>query len=545
MAKKSANFIDLHAEKVVLGICAAALIAAGVYSFGGMRFKEKGRGPADLVEEAGKAADDVQKAIARGTTPKAEPGKKPDAGSSQPLIDWIKKGPQALVDAAAVQQKLWRTQKFPPVRTGVAAVAPEDRRDLVKAATPGVPIVMSDRRQFDMPESPSPGESGRGGEPSSTSTKSVTRCYASVGVQVDTSEQELALSAAKYPQTTRLSIVRVQLQRKDESEPWRGWEDVETYVPVKLPERPVDANGNASLAGLVDFKRMLDGARRMITRPDLPCRGATYPPLPSLDPESGPGRVKKFLDTAKKAKAGKKPFTQVDLDAAYLNLRAAAADSATSEKDLEVIKKEIAEVEGKMPKGRPADWKGSPQAVDRLIPLMAHDLDVEPGHSYVYRVRYEILNPSAGVPADMKDGKDANRLTVFSDWSPPSRSVEVTSDLVFFLTQADPKKKDVMVTVFKKTRTGWKDQEYKVKVGEAIGQKEKAGKNKGTDFSTGVICVDLDFARLDPAPGGKKTVAMVYVDPADGKLRQKYLSRDLKDKEKVVKQLADQPTAMK
>jgi hypothetical protein len=160
-------------------------------------------------------------------------------------------------------------------------------------------------------------------------------------------------------------------------------------------------------------------------------------------------------------------------------------------------------------------------------------------------MRYEILNPSAGVPAELKDSKDANRLTVFSDWSPPSRPVEVTSDLVFFLTQADPKKKDVMVTVFKKTRTGWKDQEYKVKVGETIGQKEKAGKNKGTDFSTGVLCVDLDFARLDPAPGGKKTVAMVYVDPAEGKLRQKYLSHDLKNKEKVVKLLADQPTAMK
>ncbi|HVP09589.1 MAG TPA: hypothetical protein VMV94_00180, partial [Phycisphaerae bacterium] len=72
-----------------------------------------------------------------------------------------------------------------------------------------------------------------------------------------------------------------------------------------------------------------------------------------------------------------------------------------------------------------------------------------------------------------------------------------------------------------------------------------AGKNKNVDFSTGVVCVDLDFSRLDPAPGGKRTVVMVYVDPSDGKVREKYLSRDLKDRDKIGKQLAEQPTAMK
>jgi hypothetical protein len=557
MAKKSANFIDLHAEKVVLGVCALALVAAGVYTFGGLRFKVNGRGPAEIVEEAGRQADRTAQAVKTARPPANVKDPNTPGNSAEEIVKrWFAMGPQALIDRGQLQPRPWRTQKFPPVRPEIAGVAPEDRRELVKAVAPSVPIVVSDRKALDIPQELPPIDPFPKSDAPASGAKSVTRSYVSVGAEVDLSEVERCFRAAKYPPKSRLSVVAVHLQRRDESEPWRGWQNVETFLPFKPLVRPEDEKG-IKLDSLPDFKRLVDACKRVITRTELPSRSVTYPPLPSMeDPLKDPNslkpeemanrRVKKFVEVAKKAMAGKKPFMQVDLDAAYMNARAAAVESGAGEKDLEGAKKLLEEIEAKLPKSRLADWKASPQPIDRLMPLMAHDLDIIPGHSYAYRIRYEVLNPSAGVPGDMRNAKDAEVLTVFSDWSPPSRPVEVTSDLVFFLTQADPKKKDVTVTVYRKTRTGdWRDQEYKIKAGETIGQKEKIGKNKNVDFSTGLVCVDIDFARLDPAPGGKKTVAMVYVDPSDGKLREKYLSRDLKDKDKVVKQLADRPTAMK
>jgi hypothetical protein len=179
------------------------------------------------------------------------------------------------------------------------------------------------------------------------------------------------------------------------------------------------------------------------------------------------------------------------------------------------------------------------------MPIMAHDLGVEPGRTYVYRMSYEVLNIYAGVTGELKNAEDAKVVTLRSGWSLPSRPVEVSSDLMFFLAQADPTKKDVTVTVYRKTRTGWKDQEYKVKVGETIGQKEKLGKNKGVDFATGLVCVDIDFDRLDPVPGGKKTAVMVYTDPAEGRLRERYLTRDRKEKDKLAKQIGATANAVK
>ncbi|HVP10744.1 MAG TPA: hypothetical protein VMV94_06085, partial [Phycisphaerae bacterium] len=488
MAKKSASFIDLHAEKVVLGVCAAALVAAGVYSFGGFRFKVGDRGPAELVEEAGRQADQVAQAVARAQLPPAPPAdpNKPD-NPAQQVEKWFTEGPRALADFWKIQPKLWRTQKYPPVRPEITGVSLEDRRELVKAVAPSVPVVVSDRKSLDLPAEAvdyKPDRSQR--EPGAAGGKSVVRSYISVGAEIDLSEMERRFKAAKYPVKSKLPVVMVRLQRKDTSEPWRGWQDVDAWLPVKPPPKPLDANNEILVDRVAEYKKLIEDAKKILTRPNLPGRGVSDLPLPSLDesprdsnnPTSqADRRIKKFTDVAKKAMAGKKPFTQVDLDVAYMNALAAVAETNGSEKEVDGAKKVLEEIEGKLPKARRAEWRTTPLTIDHLMPLVAHDVDVVPGHAYEYRLRYELLNPSAGDPGDMKNPDDAKVLTVLSDWSPASRPVEVSSDLLFFLTQADPKKKDVTVTVYRKTHTGWKEQEYKVKVGETIGTKEKAGKN--------------------------------------------------------------------
>jgi len=564
MARKTDSFIDLHAEKIVLGVCGLAFVVAAVYSFGGMRFKIGDRGPAELVEEAGKQADATARTFANATPPKIskESAAKPEEGKTgRNAVDDLQKwfsGPDGLIEIAKIDAKPPRTQKFPWLRTGITYVAPEDRKELVRLVTPSIPLVMTDRAAMEIRPPRSIQEATPDTSSESGAVKTATLNFASVAAQIDLNQLNINFRAAKYGDRPKVSIAKVYLQRKDVGEPWRGWQDVDTYLPFKPLEQPaVGETGDKKGPSLSEFTNAVEGMQKEITLTDLPSKQrAQYPPVPLLDewpPKAGESgktdeanrRVRKWTDLARKALAGKRPFTAVDLDSACMLAQAAVEEVGASEKEADSAKKLLDEVMGKLPKARKAEWERQRCQAGQLMPIMAHDLSVEPGRTYVYRISYEILNIYAGIKGEFKNPDDAELVTLRSAWSPPSREVEVTSDLMFFLAQADPTKRDVTVTVFKKTRTGWKEQEYKVKVGETIGQKEKLGKNKGVDFATGLVCVDIDFDRLDPAPGGKKTAVMVYTDPVEGRLRERYLSRDRKEKERIGKQVAATATAMK
>ena len=145
MSRRSASFIDLHAEKLALGLCVLVLAAAGVYSFGGMRFKVAGRGPADLLEEAGRQADATAQTVRRAQPRTAKPSE--DNTENDPvshLGKWFARGKEeGLVKIAAIEPQPRRTQKFPPLRPEITGVAPEDRRNLARIVAPSVPIVVS------------------------------------------------------------------------------------------------------------------------------------------------------------------------------------------------------------------------------------------------------------------------------------------------------------------------------------------------------------------------------------------------------------------
>jgi len=171
------------------------------------------------------------------------------------------------------------------------------------------------------------------------------------------------------------------------------------------------------------------------------------------------------------------------------------------------------------------------------MPIVAHDFDVIPGHTYTYRIRYEALNSYAGIRGELKDPADAEQLTLFSPWSPVSRKVVPQSDLYFYLTKANRKRGEATVSVYKKSRRGYQEAKFKVKVGDEIGGEKRLGTPKG-DFSTGSVCVDLDFRRK---VNGKTTLAMIYVNQNDGSLHERFLSLDTGDAFR--KQLTPQRTA--
>jgi hypothetical protein len=553
MAKQSAGFIDLHAEKLVLGLCVLLLAGAGVYSFGGMRFKIDGRGPAELCEEAGREADRAAAAVRR-----AEPAKPKDAAQAEkddPIVrlrEWFSPDGSGLVKIAGIEPEPWRTQRFPPIRPEITGVPAEDRHNLARIVAPSPPLVTTGRTTFDMPEPLDFSDFLVGGERGDDS-KTVTRNYVSVAAQVDLVRQERNFYLENYPERSSLSIVKVDLQRMDEDEPWRGWQQVDTYLPFKPLKLPslLDSKGQFKLGEVTEFNRLIDRGKEYIVRTRLPSRRATPPPVPYLfDPPkinqaaSEGGRLaKRWTDLAKKAIAGKKPFAEKDYDAACMLARAAMAVVGAGEREVQAATKVLDEAIKRLRGRKREAYSETPRAPERLMPLVAHDLSAIPGHTYVYRIRYEVLNIYAGNPGELKNPADAEVLTVSSDWSLPTRPVEIERDVLFFLTKADPRKQEATVKVFKKTRAGWKDQEYRVGVGEKIGAKEKRGRNKGVDFTTGAVCVDIDFSRIDPSPGGKRTAALVYVEPDEGRLMERFLSRDRKNK--LMRKLSESQTAQR
>jgi hypothetical protein len=318
-------------------------------------------------------------------------------------------------------------------------------------------------------------------------------------------------------------------------------------------DRPVDSQGRINLSQAAAYRKAHEFDHEWIARPVPPYRFSgdkiELVPLPYLDDppkKSGPGvpnpeapeveiskRVKKWTDAARLALEGKRQFKQPDLDAALILSKAAvAASSGAKEKEAKAAKQIYDEVVAKLPKSRKPLAAAPARAPERLMPIVAHDLTALPGHTYVYRMRYEIYNIYAGNPSALVNPDDAQKLTLMSDWSPESRPVEIPSDMYFFLTKADKAAGKATVTVFRR-KPGFVDkQEFQVLAGEKIGKKEEKGAKR--DFSTGAMCIEVDFDRL---VDGKKDVALVYADPASGALSERLLSRD--SQSKLLRQLLD------
>jgi hypothetical protein len=556
MAKQDVNFIDKHIEKVVLGACVVVFLGAAWIAFSGARFAVEERKPADLAKSLDETADQVKSAVqaARYTPAKKESAANPQDDPVAQLGEWFGDGAKGLIKMAGLQERLPRAQAFPAPLISIMKTSPEDRRELVKLVPPGPPIITSGRSTFDFYHDPVDltGFDPRNGWVG-MGKFSATKSWVSVAGQIDLAEQKTNFIAQHYPSNVGLPIVKVLLQRKDLGDLARGWEDVEgfvPYAPLKRPTPVIQPDGRVKIDRIDSYRTTIQQTTTLIVAPPLPNRTGgdktELPAVPYLDepalankpstPEEASRRIKKWCDLATAALGGKKPFKEIDIPAALILAKAAVATPGAKDKDLDRARKLLASAIEKAPKGLKGEAKARPQAPENLMPIMAHDVSAQPGHTYVYRIRYEILNLSAGNPSELKDPKDAAKVTLFSDWSSESRPIEITSDIYFYLTKADKAKKEVVVTVFKVSKRVTQKQEYRISAGEDIGKKS----NKGikTDFTTGAVCVDIDF---DREVGGKKEIALIYADKVDGSLHEKLLSRDLKDK--VFRRLSEVKTA--
>ena len=535
MAKQDVGFVDKHMEKAALGACALALLGAVWFSFMSHRFAVNGETPSEIAKKIGDESESVARTV-RNATFKADESKETDSKDdpSAQLARWYGEDSEGLIQIAGLQANATRTQPFGTRLLSTSETSMANRHNLAQMVAPRIPIITTGRTGFHLPEEKLSLEEYEESDSKGQGSGSV-RNWVAVAAQVDLVQQDINFISEKYPPGSFPEIVKVRMQRRDETEPWRGWQEVDTYLPFERPERPTifsAASNRFTLEGLSAFRNLIASKQKYIARPKLPERGSgdstTLPGLPYFpEPPSTKKedkRARQWLSLGRAAEAGKRAFKDgADLDLAYILARAVINSPKSRAKEVKAAEALLKKVQPKFSKTRAGVMALPSRQPERLMPIVAYDMTAIPGHRYVYRMRYEVYNTYAGNRGELLNRDDAKRLTVMSEWSPRSRVVEIDSDVRFFLTKANTGQNKVTITVFKRKGKEWRKEEFKIGVGDKIGDEIRLGRNKGTNFNTDTVCVDIDFSRR---VNGKKDVALVYTDTNDGSLRERFLSSD-------------------
>ncbi|MCH8805098.1 MAG: hypothetical protein IH986_03310 [Planctomycetes bacterium] len=180
-----------------------------------------------------------------------------------------------------------------------------------------------------------------------------------------------------------------------------------------------------------------------------------------------------------------------------------------------------------------------------------HDDSVESGKTYRYRMRARLWNRYVGRLKAVANVENAKKTVLAGDWSLPSDPITVAPSTHFFVNGARLGAQGVATIDVWKWRHGeWLKQRFDVEVGDVIGDVKRVkveeydedGKQirADVDFATGAIVLDLRFKQpvRERQRRGKEgqfsykettTVVMVYLDPADGQVKEKSQALDKYD----------------
>jgi hypothetical protein len=562
MPKAKVSFIQEHVEKLVLGACALVLIGSVVYFLVLGPFKTAdGQGPGELCDLAARTADEsLQRVRSKKHTPDAAAR---GALAREGLEKVFGPGEDAgLIAMANIQPRFAPIVQWAPPLVDTGTVDASEKHDLAPLLPPEKPIVRAGRATFSIAD-PIPLESvatrggSRGGE-----AREVNRAYAYVTAQIDLLAQGLLNRRTRYSPgkfDAPLVIVGVQLQRRPAGDENALWEDVPIYSPFKPIELPdIKFTSEGRFATADDGERFLAFRKLLLREADLIAR--TPPPemvggkpvdirprVPWLvegDPKSeelaGDEADAPSAPAGQLTRGGRAPKKVVPTPERRFNKWFGFADRAMKEGELDLAAVLLEAALGE--EGVPSNLREKAVAKQRdlderrraaklppmrteyrrpekMMPIAALDLDAVAGQTYVYRIRYEILNPFVGEPAELKDPSDAERLTLVSEWSPPSAPVEIRSDTYFYLTSVNPKARTAEIEIFRLHSKQWFRTAAKIAVGEPIGKSQKIRRDT-VNFYTGAVALDVLAEN-----GG----ALVYVDRMDGRLHERSVTRDAAD----------------
>jgi len=595
-AKGSLSFIELHIEKIVLGVAGLITLAVIVYCLIGtnkVEFAGQKIGPGQVDDVIAARAAELKRALDR-----AEPKTAAVPDYAQQLRRQFESGIFAPDPNGAppVPRTLRVATLFgsptPPLKE---TERPEEKVELVKVLSPTTPVARTGISMV-RPRAPVLGTAGREpGEREAPEEQAVERSWVSLAAYFPKEAQKREMTAAGYPAwRARVFVVGVDVQRQVllPNGQFSEWEDVEpsrAMPRLEIPTPVIDERTGELLnaRALEEALTIVRANQPLLMQPPFYPVDAgdewKIPPLPgheeatttSAEPEKPDPRaeIRRKLREAQERERRKdwdgaeKLATEVRDDP-----RATPADKQAAEQILERIKKKRPSQEPTTPPpGRPprpprpeptptpgpgeapttkpaepptgeADLVVDPASADRDPAVWFHDDTVEPGKTYRYRMRVKIWNRYVGRRTALRNPEYASQTVLVGDWSLPSDPIIVAPKTHFFVR--DQKSVDPPVAtldVFTWFGGRWHRESFDVRVGDTIGEVREVrlsepdadGKPRRVpiDFSTGAVVLDLQtdvslFTRKPVGDAGftyseQKSVALVYLDPADGQVKER------------------------
>ncbi len=178
-----------------------------------------------------------------------------------------------------------------------------------------------------------------------------------------------------------------------------------------------------------------------------------------------------------------------------------------------------------------------------------HDDTVEAGKTYRYRARVKLWNRYVGRMKALSNPEQARQAITLGEWSLPSDPITVPAASHFFVRGAKFGTPLVSMEVFKWQAGAWLKQLFDLGAGDIIGEsrsirsdeKDDAGKTQkiSVDFATNAVILDVRpketvRVRLPGKEGAftyreQESLVVVYLDPADGQVKQRVQALDLRD----------------
>lgn len=171
------------------------------------------------------------------------------------------------------------------------------------------------------------------------------------------------------------------------------------------------------------------------------------------------------------------------------------------------------------------------------IPLIAHDLTVEPGQTYRYRIRVGVLNPlfqTEHLSEEMKQ-RYMDKLTLksqSSDWTDP---IMVDPRYYLFVTKAMSERDEATVEVWHIFNGKWRVKEFTVNPGDPIGGKDsinEGGFKSEVDLDLGMVMVDVEKLEGVARPGSNPSV-FLFLDLATGSVIERFPDQDIEDQKRI------------
>jgi len=195
--------------------------------------------------------------------------------------------------------------------------------------------------------------------------------------------------------------------------------------------------------------------------------------------------------------------------------------------------------------GGPGAYGQDPQAEpeSRKLQVWAHDLSIEAGKVYRYRLVVSVLNPlyrQKRVEENQREenydkialGPDMQELNA-SPWSDP---VRVDSKHYFFMVKGSAQSQTARAEVWRVYNGRWLNEEFEVRPGDPIGKvvdKElPTGGRKKLDMYVGRVVVDLLQATASSGFGGGG-VRMLYLDPENNHINARSDEEDRNNPDRI------------